>query len=156
MDSESPERELEQFLAAQPSWLRKLLQADNALSPEEQACLVQQDWPEIYGQALDKYVLLLGRCPAKLREYRELQKRHAAESAVAFLPALKPGARRLDSFALEAKELEASGLTQADIAAELNKRHPDRRDRKGHKKPFTEEGVRKLLGRRRAQPPDKT
>jgi hypothetical protein len=150
MDSDA--REIEEFLARQPSWLRRILLGESV----ELSDFVSENWPEMIGAARDQYEELLKTHPDKLREYRDLQKRLAAESAVAFISALKPGARRLDSFALEAKELEANGLTQADIAATLNERYPDRRDRKGNQKPFTEEGVRKLLGRRRTGPPDKT
>ncbi len=148
--------DVEEFLARQPSWLRKFLQGDNVLTPAERGEMTKGNWPEIYGDARDQYLELLKRHPNKLREYRKLQKKVALESALWLMPSLKPGAPRLDALALEASELEQSGLTQGDIAVSLNRKYPERQDRKGNKKPFTEESVRKLLKRRRASMPDKT
>ena len=148
--------DVEEFLARQPSWRRKFLQGDNVLTPAERGEMTKGNWPEIYGDARDQYLELLKRHPNKLREYRKLQKKVALESALWLMPSLKPGAPRLDALALEASELEQSGLTQGDIAVSLNRKYPERQDRKGNKKPFTEESVRKLLKRRRASMPDKT
>ncbi len=148
--------DVEEFLARQASWLRKFLQGGNVLTPAERGEMTKGNWPEIYGDARDQYLELLKRHPNKLREYRKLQKKVALESALWLMPSLKPGAPRLDALALEASELEQSGLTQGDIAVSLNRKYPERQDRKGNKKPFTEESVRKLLKRRRASMPDKT
>lgn len=152
----SQERQIEEFLAAQPPWLRKILEGDYDLTREEQSDMVGVNWPELYGQARDKYLELLKRCPKRLRDYRKREKKRGAQSALQGIPSLKQGAPRLDdAVALEASELEQAGLTQADIALHLSRKYPQREDRKGNKKSFTEESVRKLLRRRRAHAPDK-
>lgn len=157
MDGTNPEDEqIEEFLSAQPSWLRRVLQCDYGLTLEERADMVSVNWPELYGQARDKYLELLKRCPKRLRDYRKREKKRGAQSAVQDVPSLKPGAPRLDdAVALEARELEQAGLTQAEIALFLSRKYPEREDRKGNKKPFTEESVRKLLKRRQPHAPDK-
>jgi hypothetical protein len=118
--------------------------------------MLQSDWPEVFGQAQDRYRELLKRYPEKLREYRKLQKRLGAQSALHDVPSVPLGAPREDKLAQEAGELEQSGLSQSDIASSLNLKYPDRQDRKGNKKPLTAESVRKLLGRRSGNTPDKT
>jgi hypothetical protein len=114
----------------------------------------QENWPVVFGEAQDRYRELLKANPSKLREYRKLQKKLAAEIALLNVPPLRPGARRLDEVALEASQLAGTGLSQADIARTLNDKYPERKDRNGNKKPFTEESIRKLLKRGRS--PDKT
>jgi hypothetical protein len=39
MDSDDPEQRLAEFLAGKPSWLRKVLQHDYALTTEERAVM---------------------------------------------------------------------------------------------------------------------
>jgi hypothetical protein len=144
------------FLARQPTWVRKILQGDYALSPEESAEMQQANWPEVFGVAQDQYRVLLKRHPEKLREYRKLQKRLGAASGLWGVPSVPSGAPRQDALAREARGLEQAGLSQSQIAASLNSKYPNRKDRKGNKKPFTAESVRKLLDRRRGTSPDKT
>ncbi len=158
MGLKRPEDDLEKFLTQQPSWLRKFLQEDYALSPDERSDFKQSisNWPENVEKARDEYLQLLEKCPQKLGEYRKLKKKLAIESAVRDIPAMRVGARLLDALAQEALELEQAGFSQANIASSLNLKYPERKDRKGNKKPFTAESVRKLLGRRRGNTPDKT
>jgi len=151
------EKQIEEFLAAQPSWLRKYLQGDYSLSGEEQSEMRGVNWPGLYGQAREKYLEVLKRCPTRLRDYRKRERKRGAESALWGVPPLKKGAARIhDAIVAEAKEKEQAGLTQADIALSLNSKYPGRKDRNGNEKPFTEESVRKLLRRRRSRAPDKT
>jgi hypothetical protein len=145
----------EEFLAQQPSWVSKILQGDYDLNAVEREEMIRADWPNIVGDAKDQYLEILRRNPKKLREYRELQKKLAAESALRNLPSLRPGPHRLDAIASEAKQLEQAGFTQAEIALSLSRKYPDRKDRKGNTKLFTAEGVRKLLKRRGFKTPDK-
>jgi hypothetical protein len=151
----SPEDQLEEFLARQLPWVRGTLQGDPP-SSEAISALQLPGGFEILGKAQDEYLELLKRCPQKLREYRKLQKKLAVESALRYVPSLQPGAPRLDALAQEARELEQAGLSQPDIARSLNRRFPERKDRKGNKKPLTAGAVRKLLERRRDETPDKT
>jgi len=152
-----PEKRIESFLAQQPSWARKALHGQN-LSLEEMSALLQPDGYEILGKVRDEYLQLLQQCPAKLREYRKLQRKLGGEAALFGLPLVPPGAPRQDTFAQEAAELERAGMSQPKIALTLNRRYPNRKDCKGHKHPFTAEAVRKMLRRRRRETttPDKT
>jgi len=152
----SAEVNLEEFLARQSSWVRKCLHGDYAFTPDERADFLQSNWPEVLGQARDEYLELLKKCPERLREYRKLQKRLGADSALLGVPSLPPGAPRQDSLAREAGELERTGLSLPEIARSLNLKYPGRKDRKGNMKPHTAESVRKLLERRREIRPDKT
>jgi len=156
MGSASEDR-LASFLARQPSWVRKSLQGDYALTPNERAEMLESDWPEVFGQAQDEYRELLRPCPAKLREYRKLQKRLASESALQSIPSVPLGAPRKDALAEEAMTLRLEGLSQNSIARKLNERHPNLADRAGNPRPITGEVVRKLLATRRQRiPPEKT
>jgi hypothetical protein len=99
------------FLARQPTWVRKILQGDYALSPEESAEMQQANWPEVFGVAQDQYRVLLKRHPEKLREYRKLQKRLGAASGLWGVPSVPSGAPRQDALAREARGLEQAGLS---------------------------------------------
>ena len=125
------------------------------LTPDERAEMVQCNWPEVFSQAQDKYRQLLKTDPEKLREYRKLQGKLGGHSALYGVPSWPAGAPREDALAKEARDLEREGLSQSDIAQALNRKYPDRTDRKGNKKPATAESVRKLLSRRRGTTPDK-
>jgi hypothetical protein len=153
--SQKPKEE-EEFLALKPSWVRKVLQGDFALTQDEQAEMAQANFPEVIGKAQDAYIELLEKYPKRFREYRKLQKKLGGESALYPLPKLRPGRPRQDSLAQEAAALEQTGLSQSEIARELNRRHPDRRDYKRNPYPVTAESVRKMLARRRGVAPDKT
>jgi hypothetical protein len=155
LDCRRPKEE-EEFLAQHPSWLRKLLEGDFALTPDEQADMTRSNFPEIFGQAEDAYFQLLRRYPERLREYRNLRKKLAVRSELSRLPSVTPGRPRQDTLAQEAKKLQQGGLSQPEIASELNRRHPDRRDRKGNLHPLTAEAVRKMLARRYGTASDKT
>ena len=153
MDSRKPKEE-EEFLAQCPSWLRKALEGDFNFTPAERADFARSNLFVIYGDARDAYLEILKKYPYRLREYRKLQRKLGAESAVWLLPSPKPGRPLQDDVAREAEDLERAGLSQPNIALELNRRYPDRKDRKGNPTPFTGEAVRKMLARRRR--PDKT
>lgn len=157
MGTTSPEeRAIEEFLVARPSWLRKCLLGDFALTLEEQSHLAESNWPEIYGQVRDEYLKLLGRCPEKLREYRRREAKRSMDSALRGVPSLPIGAGRKDWLALEARELQKAGMSQPEIAAELNKRHPNLTDRKGNPRPITADVVRhQLRSLRRRSAPEK-
>jgi len=119
--------------------------------------MLPSDWPEIFGKARDEYGQLLIRFPDRLREYRKRQQKDAANLAVLSLPSIPSGAPRKDSLAQEALVLKQAGLSHPAIARELNKRHPDLKDRKGNRRSISSEAVRKALATRRLRtPPDKT
>lgn len=141
------EKQIEEFLARQLPWLRKILQGD-PLSWEEMSTLQQPDGFEILGQSEDEYLKLLQRCPAKLREYRKRQEK----ISVLRLPSVPAGRPRKDALAQEALELERGGSEPTEIACILNRKYPNLEDRKGNKCPITADAVRKLLDSRRSGP----
>jgi hypothetical protein len=148
--------EEEEFLVRQPDSVRKRL-LGVGLSEGERREMLQSDWPDIFGNARDEYLQLLVRFPARLREYRKRQQKEAAKIAVLSLPSVPSGAPRKDSLAQEALTLKQSGLSHSAIARELNKRHPDLKDRNQNRRSISSEVVRKLLASRRLRtPPDKT
>ena len=149
-------KEEEDFLARHPSWLRKVIQGDFDLTRDEQADMTQCNFPVVFGEANDAYIELLKRYPGRLREYRKLQKKLAIESVLAQLPSVTAGRPREDTLAQEANELKQAGMSQSEIARELNRRYPGRIDRKGNLRAITAESVRKMLARRRGSTPDKT
>ena len=156
MGSKSPEQELDEFLAQKPFWLRKVLQRDFALTPEEKADMASVDFPEVYGRANDEYLDLLGRCPERLRDYRNRAENDGARSALDGVPRIPVGAPRKDWLSNECWELQQDGMSQPEIARELNLRHPHLTDKKGNPRPITEEVVRKQLAARRKKAPEKT
>ena len=69
----TPEEELQQFLDAQPPWLRKMLLLE-PLSAEEKVAWVQSDWwwtLEGDTQIRNDYERLLRQVPGRWREYRK-------------------------------------------------------------------------------------
>ena len=144
MGFKSPEDELAEFLAAQPSWLRKILQLDHSLSREVLLDWKQSDWLQEGGKIEQEYERLLKRVPVKWREYCDKRKRQALEG----LPSAPPGRPRKDSLAEEAKHLRLAGKSHAQIAAELNRKHGAGTTNR--------EAIRKLLSRKRRSTPDKT
>jgi hypothetical protein len=118
MRLKSPEDELEEFLAGQPSWRRKLLLDDLSLSKEEASAATRSSWIEVT-KVHEEYLELLRRCPSKLREYRQRR----IDNALSGVPLLPSGAPRKDGLAKEAAELRRSGLSWAKIALALNHKH---------------------------------
>ena len=145
MDSDDSEQRLAEFLAGKPSWLRKVLQHDYALTTEERAVMDSVNWPELYGEAHDEYLELLRQYPERLRDYRKSAEKHGAKSALFGVPSIAAGAPRKDWLAQECWKLLQAGLSQLEIARELNLRHPNLKDKKGNPRPVTKEVVRKQL-----------
>jgi hypothetical protein len=141
----SPEGELEQFLAAQPSWLRKILQLDWSLTSEEHLAWHKSDWWQSKGEVEEEYLRLLRRVPEKWRDYCERKRLDALRD----VPTVPPGRPRRDSLAQEAEQLRLSGKSYAQTAKALNLKHGE-----GTTSP---EAIRKLLSSRKRRPtPDKT
>ena len=88
------EKEIDDFLAAQSSWIRKVLQGDYALTHEEQTQMTLDNFPGIFNEAEEQYLELLKRHPAKLKEYREREAARAAQDVLRSLPQLPVGAPR--------------------------------------------------------------
>jgi hypothetical protein len=137
MGFKSPEEELAEFLAALPSWHRKILEQDCSLSPEEYSDWLQSDWWQNGGKVVeDKYLQLLERCPEKWREYRNRRKKLALMG----VPSARPGRRptRINELA-SVLALKNRGLNQEQIAERLG---------------LTKEAVRKRIkaAKKRLQP----
>ena len=145
MAFKSPEEELEQFLAAQPSWLRKILQLDFSFTTDEQLALHESDWWQSGGKVEQEYLRLLQRVPEKWRDYCERKKLDALKG----LPTVPTGRPRKDSLAHEAERLRLSGKSYAETAKALNRKHGSGTT--------TAEAIRKLLrSRKQGRTPDKT
>lgn len=155
--SDSPDSELEQFLAAlhpaHRKWLEKginTLTKDEELEATKALNLEAPDFRMEYARLLQPF-------PSKLREYR---KRYELEQTLAIrdlfpLPPIPEGRPRKDALADEAAQLMESGLSYARVAIRLNQEHPGEN--------ATKESVRKLIKNRKhksahgtAHPPDKT
>jgi hypothetical protein len=147
----SPEEELEQFLAAQPSWLRKILLLDSSLTTDEQATWIASDWWQEGGKVEEEYLRLLQRVPNRWREHR----RKVAGNALSTLPSAQSGRPRKDLLAEEAKHLHEAGKSYAEVADILRDKYTTM-TAKGERHP-TREGIRKLLDSRKPRrTPDKT
>jgi hypothetical protein len=148
VDFKTPEEELAEFLAAQPSWLRKILERDFNLSWDEGMAWNQAaEWWQDGGEKTQKeYENILRRIPDRWREYRK----RLRQDALAHIPPEKPGRRRKDMLAEEAKQLQDAGKSYAQIAKALNS--------KRGAGTTTAEAIRKLLSsrRQRRSTPDKT
>ncbi|MGA8152746.1 MAG: hypothetical protein WB952_17480 [Terriglobales bacterium] len=151
MGFKTPEEELEQFLAAQPSWLRKLLQFDFSLTFDEHLAWTQSDWWQEGGKVEKEYLRLLQRIPNKWREHRG----KVARNALSTLPSARSGRPRRDLLAEEAKHLHEAGKSYAEVADILRDKYTTM-TAKGKRHP-TREGIRKLLDSRKPRrTPDKT
>jgi hypothetical protein len=141
----SPGEELEQFLAAQPSWLRKILQLDWSFTTDEELALHESDWWQNGGKVEEEYLRLLRRVPEKWRDYCERKKLDALKG----LPKVPAGRPRRDGLAHEAEQLRLSGKSYAQTAKALNLKHGAGTT--------SAEAIRKLLSsRKRRTTPDKT
>lgn len=146
----------ERFLASQKPWIRSVLNGEYGESREILPGLSEPGGIEALNKARDEYEEVLKHCPEHLRKYRKDLRKLGSESSLSTVASLPVGRPRQDSLAQEAEELERAGLSQPKIALELNRRHPDRKDRRGNLSPVTEGAVRKMLARRRENSPDKT
>ena len=144
MAFKSPEEELEQFLAAQPSWLRKILLLDFALTRDEGTALSESDWFQNGAEVEEEYIRLLQRVPERWRDHCERKKVDALKG----LPTVPVGRPRKDSVAHEAEQLRLSGKSYVQTAKALNLRHGEGTT--------TPERIRKLLKSRKDPTPDKT
>ena len=93
VDFNSPDDE-QRFLAEKPSWLRKCLQGNNTLTPEEKSEMGRCNWLEVSLQAEDEYLEVLKRYPEKLKAYREREAKSAAKTRLLTIPSVPAGAPR--------------------------------------------------------------
>jgi hypothetical protein len=143
----NPEKELEEFLAPLPVWMRRTFQEGFPSLSQAEILEWAKNFEEIFRRT-SEYERILQQIPVKWREYRERLKREARRTAryeAQFLvPKGKPGAPRKDELAQEAALLQRRGMKFPQIAGELNKRL-------GEDNQTTADAVRKLL-KRRSQP----
>jgi hypothetical protein len=139
--SENTERDLENFLTAGPSWMRKLLRPES-WSPEDSANLW---WWRLLSRDEPKLLKLLQPYPDVLREYRERCKQAALKYMV---PAAPRGRPRKDVLASQAAELQRAGQSYAQIAKALNRLYGPGAT--------TAQAVRKLIQRKRTSTTEKS
>jgi hypothetical protein len=141
VDFKSPVDELEEFLAAQPSWLQKILQLDYSLSREE--FLAWHDsvwwWQDTQRKVEAEYLRLVRRCPDKWSVYCARRRK----IALAGLPTVSSGRPRKDPLAQEAVDLKRAGLSYTKIAIKLNSKYGPGTTTAG--------AVRQLIGSRKCR-----
>jgi len=123
--SKDAERDLAAFLAALPSYQRKLLdQTYSSLTQGEQNQFM--GWmtatPEQFDALWQEYRRLVERIPAKLREYRKrINREHGAGTAdVLGLPKGKPGRKENVELAERIWALDAEGKKNHEIQETLS------------------------------------
>jgi hypothetical protein len=145
------EKELQEFFARLPSWMRKAVRDDiNSMSPEELTELGKYTAERKLDRLLElnrEYQGLARRVPKEWRDYCEIQKRDALQDAN--LPRLHIGRPKKDAMAAEAKLMHQGGKSYNQIAIALNAKYGPGTT--------TRDAIRKLLSSRRAgSTPDKT
>jgi hypothetical protein len=117
MGSKSPEQELEEFLAARPSWQRKLFKLDPGLA---EFVWQQSDqwWQDVLGIFAEEYLKLLKRHPDKWNKYCKC----CRENALRDLPLPLRGRPPKNSLAQEAIELKRT-LSYSKVADRLNEKY---------------------------------
>jgi hypothetical protein len=155
----TPEEELQQFLDAQPPWLRKILRLE-PLSAEEKVAWVQSDWwwtLEGDTQIRNDYERLLRQIPGQWREYRKKVARNAQEM-VRLSPG-KPGRPRKDAEAAELQQQHQTKSYEQIAMGRLKATVGDKATKEQQKLAILKEKerVRKLIRSRspRPVPPDK-
>jgi hypothetical protein len=158
--SKSPETQLEEFLAPLPAYIRKVLeQGLSSLTQEERTKWFADAAVDNFESAAalqEKYLHIIKRIPARVREYREREIRDWARNltSLSLLPANPEGRPRKDDLADKAALLKKSGRSYAQIAMRLNREHGEGTT--------TKENIRGLLKARRLYsskttlPPEKT
>jgi hypothetical protein len=148
--SMNPEKELEEFLAPLPAWMRRTLEEGFPALRQAEILEWVNHTEEVF-KLTAEYERILQQIPLQWREYRERLKREvrrtARYEAQLLVPKGKPGAPRKDELAQEAALLQQQGMNLRQVAAELNKTL-------GQDNQITADAIRKLL-KRRSQP-DKT
>lgn len=152
--SKSAQKELEEFLAALPAYRRKEFQQGLGSLTQDELSLWFRDEEKSSGLR-EEYERLLRREPAEWRKYRAREIEDFASIRSSQLPANPKGHPRKDALAQEAAQLKNSGLSYAQIAIQLNRRHGEGTT--------TRERIRGLLKYRRlpksrkgGSPPEKT
>jgi hypothetical protein len=136
MTFESPEEELQEFLAQYPSWMERILWKNP--SPDNL---------RPYPRVVEQYESILERIPEEWHKYREAKKKYLKRELLSL--GGRGGRPKKDDLAEEAKLLKSEGKSYTQVAKCLNLRHGE-----GTTNP---EAIRRLLkNRRRGATPDKT
>ena len=141
--SENSEKELKEFLAPLPLWLRAALEERGYLFSSVDENL---EWINNQDRVIElrpEFERILRQLPAKWNKYckrvqNNLGKTHKMEEQLLKVPKGIAGAPRKDALARKANALHQAGMTFPQVAAELNKRR---------QKFITSEAVRKLIKR---------
>ena len=119
------EKELQEFLAPMPAWMRRVLQGDFSFSSREE----ELEWIANQDKVIEQqaeYERILRRIPTKWAEYRKMLKQHSRPMLrmMGMMPKGKPG-RRPDKKAGEYFALHASDLSYRDIAKKELQAEPE-------------------------------
>ena len=144
MNVKNPEEEIDEFLNAKPSWLRKILQFDYSFSSDEWLAWHESDWwPDAGASVQAEYEQLLKRSPSRWREHCK----RAQENALKGTPSVRRGRPERDALADAAAQLHRAGKSPDEIAVLLRDKFSIV-TKKGPSEP-TPDGIRKLLDSRK-------
>jgi hypothetical protein len=130
------EKDLKDFLAAQPTWFQKFVRNDGALTADERRSWLATH-PDTTEDMHEAYEKLLQRIPGKWAEYRKQQ----AKVFLSRFPAGSTGRPRKDALAQKASEMKSAGKSYTQIANALNAEYGP--------ETTTSEAIRKLIKSRK-------
>jgi len=148
----SPEKQLAEFLAPLPAWLKaKLEQKEYSFVSAQE----ELEWVQNQGRVFElkpEFERILDQIPAKWNEYckrfnDQQQKIHKIEAQLLNVPKGKPGAPRKVERAREAVALHKSRKNYPQIATELSKKYNEK---------ISSEAVRKWVERSAARTKSKS
>ena len=140
----SAEKELQEFLAALPTWQGKVVRRELSSLLQDEVTLWMQCEPAELDRLKHEYEMIIQRIPGEWTKYRKRSHSELdsfGQQAGMLPPKGRPGAPRKEELAERAALLQQRGMKNPQIAAELNKTLPKENQ-------ITAEAVRKLLARR--------
>jgi hypothetical protein len=118
--SNSPEKQLEEFLASKPDWMRRMFQTGSNALTESELLEWCRNHEEVTGLT-DEYEQILQHIPAKWREYRKrLQRENHSFIDKLLVPKGKAGRKRNEQLAERIWQLDADGRSNREIQKALN------------------------------------
>jgi len=112
--SNSPEKQLEEFLASKPTWMQRYFQTGLGSLHQDEFLEWSNNVDEVF-RLTSEYEQILKLIPARWREYRKRLKRENDRAFGSLVPKGKPG-RPVDSKAGEYFEQHSGKSSYAEIA----------------------------------------
>ena len=141
--SKSPEKQLEEFLAPLPAWLKAELEQREYLFSSYQENLESINNHSRVLELRPEFERILSQIPARWNAYCKrfqdnLRRVRETEAQLLNVPKGKPGAPRKDELAQEAVALHQAGKNYPQIATELSNKYKEK---------ISAEAVRKMVVR---------